>query len=92
MAFKPPHKVDPIGLPEDHEMREFEFHLGDLAAEYRGTGSLERRELVVQEYGETLQRLYALGWDDLLDVESELPQSVMPGEYLKRHPHVGKWK
>jgi hypothetical protein len=40
---------------------------------------------VIEEYHATLTKLYELGWDAALDVDSELPDELMPEEYLKRN-------
>lgn len=80
MGFKPSHEVDEFGFPTDPELRRLEDRLGDLAGMWRGTYD----EKVVQEYHATMARLYELGWNDVLDMESELPDSLMPEEYLRR--------
>jgi hypothetical protein len=81
------HEVDDIGLPLDPELRELEFHLGNLAAMWRGSkGMPERRREIVKEYHDTMAKLYSLGWDAILDIDCELPDELMPEEYLRRHP------
>lgn len=77
-----PHDVDNLGYPVDPELRQLESYLGELAARWRGT----YREDIVQEYHATMSLLYELGWDAILDVESELPDELMPEQYLRRHP------
>ena len=87
--FKPPHKVDKYGYPIDPEMRRLQKRLGTLAAEFRGTvqdKSDERQKSILNEYHETMDTLYKLGWDDILDFTAELPDYYMPEEYLRRHP------
>ena len=87
------HEVDEIGYPIDPEPRRLEFHLGDLAAAWRGSiGHSERQTQIVHDYHSTMEQLYTLGWSSILDIESELLESLMPSEYLKCHPRVGKWK
>lgn len=80
------HETDAIGYPIDPELRKLEFYLGDLAARWRG--SYDRpdvQEALVREYWAVLNQLYALGWDSLLDIESELPDRLMPEEYMRRN-------
>ncbi|MAT98833.1 MAG: hypothetical protein CL608_16945 [Anaerolineaceae bacterium] len=77
------HETDEIGYPLDPELRALEFHLGDLAAKYRMHKYSAQK--VIKEYHATLTKLYQLGWDAALDVESELPDELMPEEYLKRN-------
>ena len=81
-----PHITDPLGYPVDPELRRLEFHLGDLAAQWRSTyGDDNRQAALVHEYHATLGILYAQGWDSVLDSESELPDALMPQEYMRRH-------
>jgi hypothetical protein len=81
------HATDKSGYPLDPELRQLEFRLGDLAGLWRGAyGDQARQDDIVQEYSAILARLYDLGWDSELDVESELPDDLMPAEYLRRNP------
>lgn len=74
------HKTDDIGLPIDPELRRLELVLGYLAAKWRTTWDIS----VVQEYQQVFKQLYELGWDGVLDLQSELPDEFMPEEYLGR--------
>jgi len=80
-----PHETDEIGYPVDPELRALEFQLGDLAGEYRRHISAAHTKHVVEQYHATLNKLYQLGWDSVLDVDSELPYELMPEEYFKRN-------
>ncbi|MCA9919120.1 MAG: hypothetical protein KC445_14260 [Anaerolineales bacterium] len=80
------HETDEISYPVDPELRALEFRLGNLAAEYREHISPEDDEQAIREYHATMDKLYKLGWDAVLDIESELPDKLMPEEYRKRHP------
>lgn len=87
--FKPPHKVDKSGYPVDPVLRNLQKQLGILAAELRGMpqeDTDEKQRQIVEEYRATMDQLYELGWDDILDIEAELPEHLMPEEYTKRHP------
>lgn len=85
-----PHEVDELGYPTDPEMNQLQGHLGDLAADWRDVArGLDGQDQIVREYHATMERLYELGWDDVLDVEAELPDYLMPGEYLRRHRSGG---
>jgi hypothetical protein len=75
-----PHEVDQFGFPVDPELKRLESRLGELAGGWRWT----YRQDVVEEYHQTMARLYELGWDAVLDHESELPDAFMPAEYLRR--------
>jgi hypothetical protein len=80
------HATDKSGYPLDPELRRLEFYLGELAGLWRGAyGDQERQDETVQEYRAILARLYELGWDATLDIESELPEELMPEEYLRRN-------
>jgi hypothetical protein len=73
------------GYPADPELNRLQSHLGHLAAEWRGAlGGAERQRAIVQDYHATMRRLYELGWDDILDIDAELPRDLMPEEYY--HP------
>ncbi len=74
------HEVDVFGFPIDPELSRLESWLGELAARWRGTWD----QNIVDEYHTTMTRLYELGWDGRLDIESELPDRLMPEEYLSR--------
>jgi hypothetical protein len=45
----------------------------------------ERQE-VAGKYQETLEELYATGWDDIIEMQCSLPPEYMPEEYLRRYP------
>ena len=79
-----PHQVDECGYPLDPELRRLEFYIGDLAAKWRGCATLECRDRIFREYHMTMKKLYDLGWDSSLDIESELPNEFLPEEYLLR--------
>jgi len=80
------HAKDEIGYPLDPELRRLEFYLGDLAARWRDAfGEPEQQEKIAQEYQDVLMRMYEMGWESQLDVESELPDRLMPKEYLRRN-------
>lgn len=89
------HEVDKIGLPVNPELRRLELLLCDLAGTWRGSwGDPNRQEELVREYHATMAKLYSLGWNGALDVECELPDELMPEEYVRRHPkppHVDLW-
>lgn len=73
------HKIDVFGRPTDPVIRQFEDRLDDLAAGWRGT----HLEEVVIAHQETLAQLYELGWEGSLHPQSELPDRLMPTEYLR---------
>jgi hypothetical protein len=80
------HEIDDIGLPIDPELRRLQMYLGYLAADWGTYESEERQREIVKEYHRTFNLLYSLGWDGIIAFESELPEELMPEEYLKRHP------
>ena len=67
----------------DNEFRELEVRLCSLAMEWRG--NVDNRKEIIERYHATMMLLFSLGWDDILDVDCELPIDDMPQEYLKRH-------
>ena len=87
--FKPPHEVDDLGYPVDPIMRNLQRQLSYLAGELRGMarGDLDEAQWeIVREYHAVMKQLYEMGWDAILDMEAELPEHLMPEEYLRRHP------
>jgi len=58
--------------------------LAHLAARWRGLSenSLSNHE-IVSHYNELLRFLIHTGWDNGLALEEELPDELMPREYLK---------
>jgi hypothetical protein len=85
--FKPPHEVDQLGYPVDPSLRQLEFELCDIAAQFRGwADDSNKRQEIIEEYHSVVAKLYTLGWDAILDMECELPEDVMPLEYKHRHP------
>ncbi len=81
----PKHAVDELGIPLDPELKKLEFHLGHLAAYWRGSGDNQVLSAeIVKEYHSTMAKLYELGWDGELNYDSELPERLMPHEYWKR--------
>ncbi len=81
------HAVDDIGYPLDPELRSLQAYLGNLAAMWRhanATLNSKRKAELVNEYHHILATLYERGWDDALDVESELPDEFMPQAYFDR--------
>jgi len=80
------HATDKSGYPIDPELRRLEFRLGDLAGLWRRMhGDQSQQDALVKEYVIIIAQLYSLGWDAVLDIESELPDRLMPDEYLKRN-------
>lgn len=70
-----------------NEINELLNRLGDLAATWRGLiGEDDKREVVQLDYAHTVEQLYALGWDDFLDIEDRLPYPHLPESYRTKHP------
>jgi hypothetical protein len=73
-------------------LKELESQLCKLAMEWRSTK--EDRQKIKEKYHSTMQLMFSLDWDDILDIDCELPNDDMPQEYLDRHPYVptsGSW-
>jgi hypothetical protein len=81
------HEVDELRCPVDLELRRLEMHLCDLAGTWAGNwGNPDRQAEIVREYHATITKLYALGWDDTIDLQCVLPRELMPEEYTRRNP------
>jgi hypothetical protein len=67
-------------------------HLCTLAAMWRS--QIEDRPSIQAEYLDTYNKLRALGWNDAIDWDCELPEENMPKEYVAAFPYVpskGDW-
>lgn len=70
----------------DNKIEELESLLCDLAGTWRGSrGKSIVQDEIVREYHETMATLYTLGWDDILHWECELPEHLLPAEYIRRN-------
>jgi len=81
------YETDAVGYPLDPQMSQLQAYLGTLAGMWRHAKITEdsiRQKEIVQKYHETMAQLYALGWDDALDIDAELPDEFLPEEYLRR--------
>ena len=65
--------------------------LNALAAQWRASGgsvSGPARDTLVQQFRDTLDALYATGWNSALGWENELPDQFLPERYLRRRRQV----
>jgi hypothetical protein len=67
-------------MQKSHKRKELEFQLGHLAAEWAKT----QKPALIKRYHDIYHELRSLGWDDVIDIEAELPDELMPQEYLNR--------
>jgi hypothetical protein len=69
-------------------LTEMERSLSTLAARWRSRQQTTEAESIVHQYQAILRCMIELGYQDSLDVESELPDELMPQEYfdLFKHP------
>jgi signal transduction histidine kinase len=63
-------------------LADLETELGLLAARWRGATDPQEAERIVHHYQILLRSMFALGYQNWLDVESELPDRYMPEEYI----------
>jgi len=68
------------------DIRKLEDKISELAMRWRGQPG--KRDEIKKEYHNTIAVLYSLGWDDILDVDCELPDDDMPQDYKTRHPWI----
>lgn len=61
-------------------------HLCILAMMWRS--QIENRPSIQTEYLDTYSKLRALGWNDAIDWDCELPEENMPKEYIAIFPHI----
>ena len=75
-------------MTDQHDLMDL---VGLLAARWRYAGMhalVEEQAAIQAVYAAAIARLFAIGYDEVggLDVESELPDAVMPPQYLERYP------
>ena len=63
------------------ELDAMELELSDFAACWRGAAESARGEIVLH-YHAILRCMIELGFNQALDLDSELPRRLMPQEYL----------
>jgi hypothetical protein len=68
--------------PYEGEIRRLYERLGSLVSDYHH--DLPNRPAIIRDYEQTMLRMYELGWDDILDWESVLPDEDMPAPYMRR--------
>lgn len=71
--------VRPVDKPL---LKSMEFKLSDLAALWRGNKATPQAETIVRQYQAILRCMIELGFREPLDTDSELPDRLMPQEYL----------
>jgi hypothetical protein len=70
-------------IPVDEQLlKAMELKLSDLAALWRGNKTSPRAETIVRQYQAVLRCMVELGFREPLDADSELPNRLMPPEYL----------
>jgi hypothetical protein len=68
----------PIWQQPESEIDALEMQLGRIAGEWRRTEDPK----YVKQYHDVYHRLRAMGWDDSIDSEAELPYELMPQDYV----------
>lgn len=65
-----------------HLLTEMEHSLSLLAARWRSRQNTPEAPEIVRRYQSILRCMIELGYHDSLDVESELPDELLPQEYF----------
>lgn len=75
----------PIVAPEVIEpmLKNMEASLGELAMYWRGSENDEEAMAIAHQYQLILRCMVELGFHQSLQVDSELPDELMPQEYLQ---------
>jgi hypothetical protein len=73
-------------VKKEDEISELLLDLCILASNFSILLPEHEREKAAGKYREALEKLYATGWDEQLEMACKLPPEYMPEEYLKRHP------
>jgi len=69
---------------DKEEIQRLELKLGELAEEWRSSADQQKKKALVTEYRTTLRKMFALGYNSWLDIDTELPDELMPEEYISR--------
>jgi len=70
-------------LPVDKQLlKSMELKLSDLAALWRGNKASPQADTIVRQYHAVLRCMIELGSHEPLDTDAELPNRLMPAEYL----------
>lgn len=73
--------------PLSNLIDEMERSVGLLAARWRGRQHTPEAASIVHQYQAILRCMIELGFRDSLDVDSELPDELLPHEYLDLFTH-----
>ncbi|MEO8396503.1 MAG: hypothetical protein ABI700_26150 [Chloroflexota bacterium] len=72
-----------VHVPTDSQLlNDLENKLSDLAAMWRGQKNTPAADEIVHQYQAILRCMIELGHQDSLDADSELPNRLMPQEYV----------
>lgn len=63
-------------------LQQLEVQLSDLAAQWRGNKGTAKEKTILAKYRKTLLDMIHLGFHSSLDADAELPNRLMPQEYL----------
>ncbi len=74
-------QTDAISVDE-RLLKTMELKLSDLAALWRGNKYSPQAEAIVRQYHAVLRCMIELGFREPLHADSELPNRLMPTEYL----------
>jgi hypothetical protein len=86
MKILKPNQDYPMPKP-GAEIEALELKLSRTASKWRETKDAE----YVKQYHDIYHKLRSLGWDAGIDVDAELPDRLMPQEYLDQiHARAGK--
>lgn len=69
-------------------LHDLETKINELAPSWRSakrTGETERATAIVRQYQAVLRCMIELGFKDELDIDAELPDQLLPPEYLALH-------
>lgn len=73
--------VEHYGFSNNPVYDALQHQLSELAGEWRTT----KRDETVQQYHAVLKTLMLMGWRGSLDVENELPDELLPYDYLHQY-------
>lgn len=76
---------EPFSQPIALELQRLRQLLFDLVSDWSNVErGIKHQDEIIAEYHATLQRMFDLGWRGGLDIECELPYSLMPTWYVEQ--------
>jgi len=78
-------------VKKEDEISELLLDLCILASNFSILLAEHERKKAAGKYRETLEKLYATGWNGTIEMQCKLPLEYMPEEYFRRNPGADRY-